>query len=91
MTNTPGAAATDPLAAKTIPKLVEAAAATYASRVAVEDGAARITFAALAAEMRRAARAYVAAGIERGDRVAIWAPNQWEWVVAAIGLQDAVR
>jgi acyl-CoA synthetase (AMP-forming)/AMP-acid ligase II len=79
----------DPLAATTIPQLVEAAASAYATRVAVEDGAARITFAALAAEMRRAARAYLAAGVERGDRVAIWAPNRWEWVVAAIGLQAA--
>src|SRR5262249_19257626 len=28
-------------------------------------------------------------GIERGDRIAIWAPNVWEWIVAALGLQSA--
>ena len=33
--------------------------------------------------------AFVAAGIEPGDRVAIWAPNCWEWVVALLGLQSA--
>ena len=49
----------------------------------------RLSFAALAVETRRAARAFLALGIERGDRVAIWAPNQWEWIVAAIGLQSA--
>ena len=33
-----------------------------------------------------AARALIAAGIEPGDRVAIWAPNTTEWVVAALGV-----
>ena len=28
-------------------------------------------------------------GIEKGDRVAIWAPNVWEWVVAALGIHGA--
>ena len=31
----------------------------------------------------------MAAGIEPGDRVAIWAPNLHEWILAAIGLQSA--
>ena len=31
----------------------------------------------------------MAAGVERGDRVAIWAPNCWEWIVAALGVQGA--
>lgn len=79
----------DPLAATTIPQLVEAAAAKFGSRGAIEDGAVRLSFRALAAEARRAARAFVAAGVARGDRVAIWAPNHWEWIVAAIGLQSA--
>ena len=79
----------DPLAATTIPALVEAAAATFGSRVAIEDGAVQLTFAALAAETRRAARAFLAAGVAHGDRVAIWAPNRWEWIVAATGLQAA--
>ena len=76
----------DPLEATTIPQLVEAAAVTYGSRVAIEDGAVRLSFAALGAETRRAARGFLAAGVAHGDRVAIWAPNQWEWIVAATGL-----
>jgi len=79
----------DPLAATTIPQLVEAAAARFGARVAIEDGAVRLSFTALAAETRRAARAFLAAGIAPGDRVAIWAPNLWEWVVAATGLHAA--
>ena len=46
----------DPLAATTIPQLVEAAAAKFGSRVAIEDGPVRLTFHALAAEARRSAR-----------------------------------
>ena len=31
----------------------------------------------------------MAAGIHPGDRVAIWAPNMAEWIVAALGLVGA--
>ena len=31
----------------------------------------------------------MAAGIQSGDRVAIWAPNIWEWIVAGIGVHCA--
>ena len=36
-----------------------------------------------------AARALLASGIERGDRVAVWAPNSVEWIVAALGITTA--
>ncbi|MBC7861047.1 MAG: AMP-binding protein, partial [Burkholderiaceae bacterium] len=48
-----------------------------------------MSFATLAEEALRATRAFVAAGVAHGDRVAIWAPNYWEWIVAALGLQGA--
>lgn len=54
---------------------------------AIADGGRRWTFAALAADCRRAARAFLAAGTRRGDRIAIWAPNRAEWVIAAVGAQ----
>ncbi len=75
--------------AATIPQLVLAAAERFGDRSAVEDGAVQLSFAALAEAGLRAARAFCAAGIERGDRVAIWAPNIHEWIVSAIGLQSA--
>jgi acyl-CoA synthetase (AMP-forming)/AMP-acid ligase II len=31
----------------------------------------------------------MAHGIERGDRVSIWAPNSWQWIVAALGVLTA--
>jgi acyl-CoA synthetase (AMP-forming)/AMP-acid ligase II len=75
--------------AQTIPQLVRAAAERFADRNAIEDGAVQLTFAELAAACLRAARAFCAAGIEPGDRIAIWAPNVHEWIIAAIGLQSA--
>jgi acyl-CoA synthetase (AMP-forming)/AMP-acid ligase II len=39
--------------------------------------------------VREAARAFIAVGVQPGDRVAIWAPNTWEWVVALGGLHSA--
>jgi acyl-CoA synthetase (AMP-forming)/AMP-acid ligase II len=74
---------------QTIPRLVQASAARYAEKSAVEDGDIQLSFTELAEAGLRAARAFCAAGIERGDRVGIWAPNVAEWIIAAIGLQNA--
>jgi acyl-CoA synthetase (AMP-forming)/AMP-acid ligase II len=68
----------------TIPRLVGSAAARHEARVAVEDGATVLTYRALDTIVTRAARALLAKGISRGDRVAIWAPNRAEWIVAAL-------
>ena len=56
---------------------------------AIADGDLRLTYAELDAEVTSAARAFVAAGLAVGDRVAIWAPNSARWIVAALGLQRA--
>ncbi len=72
-----------------IPALVRAAAASHGDAEALVDGAVRLTFRELAAAVDQAGRAFLAAGIEPGDRVAIWSPNIAEWVVALLGLQSA--
>jgi fatty-acyl-CoA synthase len=41
----------------------------------------RMTYAELVAEVDLLARGLMAAGVEQGDRVGIWAPNCAEWVV----------
>ena len=73
----------------TIPALSARAAQTYGDATAVEDGAMRLTFAELDRERRRAAKAMIARGVRKGDRVMIWAPNSWRWFVAALGLVSA--
>ena len=79
----------------TIPGLVEDAAARFGDAEAVVDvhgprgTTTRLTFDQLAEQVATATRAVVANGIERGDRVAIWAPNCAEWVIAALGAVGA--
>ena len=73
----------------TLPRQLWASAERFGEALAVEDGAATLSFTGLADAALRAARALVAAGMEPGERVAIWAPNRWEWIVAALGVQLA--
>jgi fatty-acyl-CoA synthase len=42
----------------------------------------RATYRQLWAETGRAARGLLAHGIQKGDRVGVWAPNRYEWVIA---------
>jgi len=53
------------------------------------DPAVRLSYTDLRSRADELAAAVIAAGIEPGDRVAIWAPNCWEWIVALLGLQSA--
>jgi HIP---CoA ligase len=74
---------------QTIPEMVLSAADRFGTAEAVVDGPVRLTFAELADRVRVAAGAFASAGIETGDRVAIWAPNSAEWIIAAFGLLTA--
>ena len=75
----------------TIPRLLRSSTDRFSAREAIVDvsDGTTLSFTGLAAAAHDAARAFISLGIERGDRVAIWAPNVWEWVVAALGLQSA--
>ncbi|HSJ97606.1 MAG TPA: FadD3 family acyl-CoA ligase [Myxococcota bacterium] len=85
----PSAEAALPFAARTIPALAFEAAGRFGDAIFLEDGPAALSFSGFADEVVRAARAFLAAGVAPGDRVALWAPNVWEWVVAAVGVQAA--
>ncbi|WP_063039362.1 FadD3 family acyl-CoA ligase [Nocardia pseudovaccinii] len=74
---------------ETIPQMVMSAADRFGAAEAVVDGPLRISFTELAQRVRRAAGAFANAGVESGDRVAIWAPNSAEWIIAAFGLLTA--
>ena len=73
----------------TIPALLDSAARRFGQRPAVEDGPTRLTYAELFDEARSFGAALVDSGIEPGDRVAIWAFNSAEWIVAVLGLSQA--
>ncbi|SOJ57639.1 3-[(3aS,4S,7aS)-7a-methyl-1, 5-dioxo-octahydro-1H-inden-4-yl]propanoyl:CoA ligase [Mycobacterium simulans] len=40
-------------------------------------------------EVYRAAAALITLGVQSGDRVAIWSPNTWHWVVACLAIHHA--
>ncbi len=48
-----------------------------------------VSFLELLRRVRRAARGYVALGLEPGDRVCVWAPNSIGWVVAGLAVSYA--
>ena len=60
----------------------------YSDRLAIADADRALTYSDLHEEARRFACALLARGVARGERVAIWAPNCWQWVVAALGAQS---
>jgi HIP---CoA ligase len=73
----------------TINALVGHAAQEWPDAEALVDGEIRLTFVQLSEAVLGSARAAIAAGVDPADRVAIWAPNMAEWVVAALGVHAA--
>ncbi len=69
----------------TVPAAFAASVQRHASRTAIvgEDGT-RLSYAELDQHRIRAAQALLALGVQHGDRVAIWAPNGIEWIVAGL-------
>ena len=74
---------------ETLPALLRQAAARYPERAAIVDGAVAISYADLLARSQAVARALMALNVQAGDRVAIWAPNLHEWILAACGSHAA--
>lgn len=71
-----------PLLGAPIPKLFDQIVAQHGDREAVvsihQD--ARLTYAELADRVNKLAKAFIAAGFEKGDRVGIWSPNNVQWL-----------
>ncbi len=61
----------------------------FGSATALIDGERRWTYTELGAAVRRATAAAIALGVEKGDRVGLWAPNTSEWIFAALGALGA--
>ena len=77
---------TDP---QTLPAVVRAAAESYGDRPAVVDGGVTLGFTDLHERVRATAAGYAALGVRPGDRVCLWAPNTWRWVVAGLAVSYA--
>ncbi len=73
----------------TTPAVLDRMARDFADHDAIITGDRTLTFAELHAEVRRAAAVIAGLGIAPGDRVAIWSPNTWHWVVACLAIHYA--
>ncbi|WP_076118513.1 FadD3 family acyl-CoA ligase [Mycobacterium sp. IS-2888] len=74
---------------RTIPEMVLSAADRFGDAEAIVDGPLRLTFTEVVERIRCAAGVFAELGVGKGDRVAIWAPNSAEWIIAAFGLLTA--
>ena len=70
----------------TLPAALARAAAEFGAEEAVVDAERRVSYAELDALVVEAARGLVASGVERGDRVGLWAGNGLDWIVASFAV-----
>jgi HIP---CoA ligase len=69
----------------TLPHVLASAAQRFGDAVAVVDNGRSLSFRQLQQAVAEAAAAFLARGVSMGERVALWAPNSLEWIVAALG------
>jgi acyl-CoA synthetase (AMP-forming)/AMP-acid ligase II len=73
----------------TTPAVLDRIACDFADQVAVITPDRSLTFAELRQEVRHTAAAIAGQGVRPGDRVALWSPNTWHWVVACLAIHYA--
>jgi len=78
----------EPYTACTLPQVIQHGAARFGGRIAISDGEVELSYKALDLARIESAKAFSAAGLKKGDRFAIWAPNIYQWIIAAIGAQS---
>lgn len=71
---------------RTVPAALDRFAGQFPDQDALITDDRSFTATALRDEVHRAAAALVTLGVEPGDRVAIWSPNTWHWVVACLAI-----
>ncbi len=74
---------------RTVPAVLDRIAQQLPDHDALIDADQRFTYAELRTAVHRAAAAMIALGVSGGDRVAIWSPNTWHWVVACLAVHHA--
>ena len=71
---------------ETIPEMVARQRETLGDRPAIVDGSTTLTFASSPSASTKPPAASSRWASTKGDRVAIWAPNMWEWIVCALAI-----
>jgi fatty-acyl-CoA synthase len=80
-----------PLLYRTVDGVLKAAVAEGPDRLAlvVPHQSVRYTFAEFDREVEAVARGMIACGLERGERIGVWAPNGTEWLLTMFGAARA--
>ena len=74
---------------RTIPGVLNRISDEFSDHQALITDDRTLTYSQLKTEVRQAAAAMVHHGVNAGDRVAIWSPNTWHWVVACLATHYA--
>jgi fatty-acyl-CoA synthase len=75
----------NPFLDATVGHMLAAVGARHAGREAIVGDDRRIAYAELYREAERYARAFLALGVGKGDKVALWLPNRPAWLFAQYG------
>jgi HIP---CoA ligase len=74
----------------TIPAALARAAREFGDAEALaEPGGPRLSYRSLGEQVEGVAASLISAGVDPGDRVAVWGPNDFRWVLAALGTLSA--
>lgn len=74
---------------QTTPAVLDRIARELPDQLALVTADKTLTYADLRTEVRQVAAAMIERGVGAGDRVAIWSPNTWHWVVACLAAHYA--
>ena len=74
---------------RTVPAALDRLARRLPDHDALITDERSFTSAELRHEVHRATSALIALGVRAGDRVAIWSPNTWHWVIACLAIHHA--
>ena len=75
--------------APTLPGIIDRAVALNGDNEAFVEGQVRLSFSQLGLLIDQAAQGFIAAGLQPGDRICVWAPNGLRWLLAALGAYRA--
>lgn len=73
----------------TTPAVLNRMAFDFADHPALVTAERSFSFAELHEEVRHTAAAIAGSGVQPGDRVALWSPNTWHWVVGCLAVHYA--
>ncbi|WP_025736810.1 3-((3aS,4S,7aS)-7a-methyl-1,5-dioxo-octahydro-1H-inden-4-yl)propanoate--CoA ligase FadD3 [Mycobacterium genavense] len=74
---------------RTVPAALDRLVDRFPDQAALITDDRSFTATELRDEVHRAAAALIALGVQRGDRVAVWSPNTWHWVIACLAIHHA--